>query len=585
MQNNDPLPTGQQGQVPGQPEDPKLAKQRKKEEAERLKKQQQEKRRQLELTVQLNTFSKSIASSVMDIPTMLKFSANTLKTMFNMDHVAIAMFEEHPEIRSGLLCVCKGESNLPKPPKPPAQPPNPNAPKDKAEAEKKKKEDEDKDIPKPKPIFPVPPKEPPKPGTLPHLENLIWDIPLLYKMKEMKQPAVIPDASKFPDPELNKFAGMFLIKSIIFVPIILPPKEEGAEEIVEGIIALMNVNENKVLPQMELTFVQKLSQVLAKSILIAPPDLPTPIKKVITSISKDEKSDKLIDYYSDIFDDIFDMIVYEIGIDKLPEKFVKLLEEKDKIGSESMLKKIWFQINELVRSEDEQVTGIARKAIEEQYTQADEFTKYKKTSIPTGFKGLRNYVKKNLKYPELKEVKLPEGTLEGIEESIDNALRGKALFTDKAKATLVNDIEQSNMLVNYISAPSVLDFRKHIKSAIEEAGDCPEEVDKKAVLTDLTYYGMAEISKSVCQDLVEKVLFEIPEYLEQPPEKQTELSENLVTHFHRKIMSNLITGIKGKKSVWINYISEDIKQKAKEAAKKRAVLVGRIKGEQEEEEY
>jgi hypothetical protein len=583
MQSNAPIPAGQ---PPGQPEDPKLAKQRKKEEAERLKKQQQEKRRQLELTVQLNTFSKSIASSVMDIPTILKFASNTLKTMFNIDHVAIAMFEEHPEIRNGLLCVCKAEANLPKPPKPPSPPPNnPNAPKDKAEAEKKKKEEEDKDIPKPKPIFPVPPKEPPKPGTLPHLENLIWDIPLLYKMKEMKQPAVIPDASKFPDTELNKFAGIFLIKSIIFVPIILPPKEEGAEEVVEGIIALISVNENKILPQMELNFVIKLSQALAKSILIAPPDLPAPIKKVITAISKDEKSDRLIDYYGDIFDDIFDLIVYEIGQEKIPEKFLKLIYEKEKIASESNLKKIWFQINELVRSEDEQIASIARKSIEEQYIQAEEFTKYKKISIPTGFKGLRNYVKKNLKYSELKDIKLPEGTIEGIEESIDNALRGQALFTDKAKATLVNDIEQSNMLLNYISAPSVIDFRKHIKAAIEESADCPEEVDKEAVLNDLTYHGMAEISKSVCQDLVEKVLFEIPEYLELPPEKQTELSENLVTHFHRKIMSNLISGIKGKKNVWINYISEKIKEKAKELAKKRAVLVGRIKGEQEEEEY
>lgn len=124
MQNNAPLPAGQ----PGQPEDPKLAKQRKKEEAEKLKKQQQEKRRQLELTVQLNSFSKSISSSVMDIPTMLKYTSNTLKTMFNMDHVAVAIFEEHPEIRNGFLCVCKAEANLPKPPKPPAPPPNPNAP-------------------------------------------------------------------------------------------------------------------------------------------------------------------------------------------------------------------------------------------------------------------------------------------------------------------------------------------------------------------------------------------------------------------------------------------------------------------------
>ena len=141
------------------------------------------------------------------------------------------------------------------------------------------------------------------------------------------------------------------------------------------------------------------------------------------------------------------------------------------------------------------------------------------------------------------------------------------------------------MLLNYISAPASLDFRNHIKAAMEEA-ECPETVDKELLLTDLCYYGIAEISKSVCNDLVEKVLFEIPEYLEQPQEKQSEQNEALVSHLHRKIMANLITGLKGKKNVWVNYISNEIKQKAKEAAKKRAVLVGRIKNEeQEEEEY
>ena len=41
MQNNAPIPAGQPG---GAPDDPKLAKQRKKEEAERQKKIQQEKK-------------------------------------------------------------------------------------------------------------------------------------------------------------------------------------------------------------------------------------------------------------------------------------------------------------------------------------------------------------------------------------------------------------------------------------------------------------------------------------------------------------------------------------------------------------
>jgi hypothetical protein len=582
MQSNAPVPAGQPG-APGQPpgggppQDAKSAKQKKKEEAEKLKKQQQEKRKQLELSVQVNSFSKALSHSVMDIPTMFRFTSNTLKTMLMVDHVAIASFEEWPQVRAGILCVGKAESILPKVAKP--APPPSQKPKEK-EDKAKKKDDEDKEPEKPIPTFPVAPKEPLKPGTLPHLENIIWDMPLLYKIRDVKQPAMIPDAAKFPDPEVNKFAAIYGIKSILFIPL-SNTKDDGTEE-VTGVVACISVNENKVLTQMEVTFAQKTVQGLGKSIETAPPDLPTNIKKVITAISKDESSDKLLDFYSSILDDIFDLIIYEVGLEKLPEKFLKLVEEKGKIEEESKLKKIWFQINELVKSEGE-FGSIARRAVQECFSQADEFTRAKKGNMPVGFKGLNNFMKKNIKYNELENLGLDSEVILGLEEQIDNALRGQALFTDKEKASLINDVEQSNMLMNYISAPAALDFRNHIKAAIEEA-ECPEEVEKDLLLTDLCYYGIAEISKSVCQDLVEKVLFEIPEYLEQPQDKQGEQTEAIVSHLHRKIMANLVTGLKGKKSVWINFIANEIKQKAKDAAKKRAVLVGRIKNEQQEEE-
>jgi flagellar motor protein MotB len=582
MQSNAPVPAGQPG-PPGQPpqggapQDAKSAKQKKKEEAEKLKKQQQEKRKQLELSVQVNSFTKALSNSVMDIPSMFRFASNTLKTMLMVDHVAIASFEEWPQVRAGILCVGKAESILPKVAKPAA----PAAPKPKEKKEEvKKKEDEDKEPDKPVPTFPVAPKEPLKPGTLPHLENIIWDMPLLYKIRDVKQPAMIPDAAKFPDPEVNKFAAVYGIKSILFIPL-MNTKEDGTEE-VTGVCACISVNEPKVLSQMEVTFAQKTVQGLGKSIETAPPDLPANIKKVITAISKDEASDKLMDYYSSMLDDIFDLLIYEIGVEKMPEKFMKLMEEKAKIEEDSKLKKIWFQINELVKADGE-FGSIARRAIQEAYAQADEFTRSKKANMPIGFKGLNNFMKKNIKYNELANLGLEQEVILGLEDQIDNALRGKALFTDKEKASLINDVEQSNMLMNYISAPASLDFRNHIKAAIEEA-DCPEEVEKELLLTDMCYYGIAEISKSVCQDLVEKVLFEIPEYLEQPQDKQAEQTEALVSHLHRKIMANLVTGLKGKKSVWINFISAEIKQKAKDAAKKRAVLVGRIKNEEQEEE-
>jgi len=578
MQNNAPVPAGQpaSGQPGGPPLDPKAAKQKKKEEAEKLKKQQQEKRKQLELSVQVNTFTKALSHSVMDIPSMFRYSANTLKTMLMVDHVAIAGFEEWPQVRAGILCVGKAESVLPKLPKPPAPAPKPGEKKEVV----KKKDDEDKEPEKPIPMFPVAPKEPLKPGTLPHLENIIWDMPLVYKIREIKQPAMIPDASKFPDPEVNKFAAIYGIKSILFIPLV-NTKDDGTED-VTGVVACISVTEAKALSQMEVTFAQKTVQALGKTIETAPPDLPTNIKKVITAISKDEASDKLMDFYSSVLDDIFDLIIYEVGVEKLPEKFMKLMEEKAKIEEESKLKKIWFQINELVKAEGE-FGSIARRCIQEVFAQADEFTRAKNAQMPIGFKGLNNYMRKNIKYNELENLGLDQEVIYGLEEQIDNALRGKALFTDKEKASLINDVEQSNMLMNYISAPASLDFRNHIKAAIEEA-DCPEEVEKELLLSDMCYYGIAEISKSVCQDLVEKVLFEIPEYLEQPQEKQAEQTEALVIHLHRKIMANLVTGLKGKKSVWANFISAEIKQKAKDAAKKRAVLVGRIKNEEQEEE-
>lgn len=603
MQNNAPVPTDPQG---GQPQDAKTAKQKKREEAEKLKKIQQEKRRQVELGMQLSTFSRTQATSVMDTATMLKLAANTLKSMLQADHVAISYFEEHPEIRNGILCIGKAESTLPKLPPPPApkKKEEDNKPKvqrmiigediievvvkDKeAEAEaaakkKKKQEEKDKEPEKPKPIFPVAPKEPLKPGTLPRLENIIWDMPLMYKMKDIKQPAMIPDPSKFPDPEVNKFAGIYGIKSVLFLPIINIVSEN--EEDVVGVVAAISVNEPKVFTQTEIGYAQKLVQALSKSVSNAPPDLPVNVKKVITSISKNEDSDRLVNYYSNMLDDILDLIVFELGED-CPPKIVKLIEDGHRMAEESKLRKIWFQINELVRAEGE-IGAIVKRTIGELYTQIVEFSKAKGTQVPIGFKGLSTYVRKNLSYGDIDNLDIDEEVIDHLEEQIDDALRGNAFFTDKEKAVLINDVEQSNMLMNYVSAPAVLDFRNNIKAAMEEVTDYPEDTDKDALLTELTYHGMSEISRSVCQDLVEKALFEIPEFLEQAQEKQSEQSEILVSHFHTKIMSNLIAGLKGKKSIWINHISSEIKERAKEAAKKRAVMVGRLKTEvQEEEDY
>lgn len=600
MQNNAPVPVGQ----PQQPEDPKLAKQRKREEAERQKKLQQEKKRQQELNLLVSNFGKSITNSVMDVPTMYKYACTSLKTMLQVDHVAVAMFTEEPEIRPGEVCVFKAESALPKI----ATKTN----EEKAKEAKKKIEEpefiikrtligdevietkvkverkpQEKSIeiepepPRIKPMFPVPPRQPIKPGTLPRLENIIIDAPLVFKMREIKQPAMIHDISKFPDPELAKFAEIFLIKSMLIIPF-MSYKVDGKEE-VSGVFVVITVNENKALSQLEISTAQKLVNSLSKYVTTAPPDLPVNVNKAIKAISKDENSDKLLDFYSSTFDDIFDLIVFELGWDNCSDNFKRLYDERDKLEDESKLKKIWFQIDELIKSPGD-FGSIARRAIQELYIQADDFVVAKSGIIPSGFRSIFLYTKKNLKYSELDAIKLPDETYESLETQIDNALRGKAIFTEKTKATLINDVEQSNMLINYIAAPASVDFRNHIKAAVEEYDDFPDELDKEANLTDMTYYGMAEISRAICADLVEKVLLEIPKYLEQTPEEQAEQNEALTTHYHRKVMSNLITSLKGKKNVWVNYIIDSMKEQAKEAAKKRAVVIGRMQSDYSEEE-
>lgn len=596
MQNNAPVPTDPQG---GAPVDPKLAKQKKKEEAELIKKQQLEKRRQVELNMQLGTFSRTLSTSVMDTSTMMKLACNTLKSMLQCDHVALALFETHPEIRQDVLCLGRAESNLPKLPPPPQPKKKDDDDKPKIKrmmvgdevieivekpAPKKKEDLKDKEPEKPKPTFPVAPKDPIKPGTLPRLEYIIWDFPLMYKMREIKQPAMIPDPSKFPDPELVKFAGIYQIKSVLFVPLMIGNGSDDDE--VKGVLSAINVNEPRIFSQTEIGFAQKVIQALMKAIVHAPPDLPINVKKVITSISKDESSDRLIEYYSTLLDDIFDLIVYEMQ-EETPPKILELIQEFERPNAEdSKLRKIWIQIHELVRAQGK-LGNIAKRAIHDNFEQVSEFIKAKNGIMPKGFKNLNTYIRKNLDYDDignLFEDEAMQELIDNLEDQIHNALRGNALFTDKEKAVLINDVEQANMLLNYISAPSSIDFRNHIRGAMEEELDCPEEVDKDALLTELAYHGISEISKSVCQDLVERALFELPQYLEQPQEKQAEQSEILVNHFHVKIMANLITSLKGKKSVWVNHVSHEIKERAKEAAKKRAVLVGRLRSDIEEEE-
>src|SRR5690606_12143410 len=105
--------------------------------------------------------------SVIDPPMMYKLAANRMKLMLKADHVAVAMFEEHPQM--GPICIVRQQSNLP--PKPVEAKPEVKVKRVMVNGEVMEiKEKVEKEDDQPKLLFHKPfPKEPPKGGQLPDL--------------------------------------------------------------------------------------------------------------------------------------------------------------------------------------------------------------------------------------------------------------------------------------------------------------------------------------------------------------------------------------------------------------------------------
>lgn len=612
---------------PGQQQQ-KLTKEQKKALAEQQKRIQQEKMRALELNKLVANLSKELASSVIDTPMMYKLGANRLKLMLKADHCSVALFEEYPNL--GKICIIRQQSNIP-----------PNKEKIRAEEEAKKKakaaiaaakaarqppppaavalleslknkgkkSDDDKKEPVPVP----PPKEPPKPGIIPDLDGVfIHTLQVVEQIRTSNKPIMIPDVSKFPDKAVQQFATWYGIKSLLFLPVMVHGE-------VVGIITIYALNNPQAFSQNELIHSQKAVEALTKSVETAPPVLPDNLKdNVISKINKDDNSHNIIEYYSRFLDDVFEFMIGELKGEEAQE-LVELQEEQSK--TDNPLRKVWYQLGKMVGfTEQPDMAYLCHIGIKELVSQAVEYAKSKKGSPPTGIEELSKIMTEKLKLPEIlsdpnapperaeAEEDSPSGKyqmvggellvsetiddedfdeeeiLEEVDKEIHDAVRGFLLFSDEKRVTLINDVEQSEMLNNFVAVTAAADFRQHIRASMENIPDIPEEVDTDISLAQLSHMGMREISFVVAQNMAEKYLYEIEGFLEMPEEKQKEQMDNLQKYIHLKIMANLTPTLRGKLSVWQKLMEEKVKKKAERAAKQRAVLVGRMVNIEEDEE-
>ena len=571
MQNPN-LPAGQQP-PPGPPGAPQqMTKEQKRAEAEKQKRIQQEKLRASELTQLIGTFAKTLSGAVIDTPMMCKVGCNSFKTMMRSDHCIIGLFKEFPE--SGQICVVEAEAaGTKEPPKPPAPPPPPKG--QPAPPPPPEPPPPDPTKPPPKPAMPT---HAPKPGTLLPVNGFWLEMPFIFNMKETKQPVIIPDASKFPEPQLNQFAAAFGIKSMLAMPML--QKNE-----MQGVVISYTINAFQMFSQVEVSHMQKAIAILVKAIETAPPNLPDELKKkVINRINKAEDSKKVIEYYSSMLEDVYNYIIGELDESEDTKKDAEDLRSflDDRKKEEAPMRKVWFQLAKFLEFDGDKLE-VAKIALKENFTQSEEYATEKDINPPPGLKLLIKYLRTMKKNPGIEQFGIPEETIATVDEDIDKAVRGQLLYRDELKANLINDIEQSEMISNFVSIPATIDFRQHIKAAMEET-DIPEELEVNALLDDLCYAGMKEIVKSVAQTMAEKYLFELPDFLEQPETVQLTQTEALTRYIQRRLMANLVGTLKGKSTDWSKSVVEKLREKSKEAARKRAVMIGKIISQQEGDE-
>lgn len=594
MQNPN-LPPGAQPVPQGGPPQ-KLTRDQKRALAEQKKRMEQERMRSMELQKLVGNFQSELETSVIDPPLMLKLACNLFKLMLKADHCVATAYENYPE-HGGEICLVRQQSNLP--------------PKSAKEEEvqvkrvvvgseimevkiKPKEEDESPKIPMPVP----PPKEPLKGGQLPDLEGVfLHPLPIMEQVRTSRQPLMIPDCSKYSDQAVVQFAASWGIKSMLLLPVIV----KGA---VFSILIVMTVNQPQGYTPIELRYISQALEILVRSIETAPPVLPEKLKeRVIHPMTHGDNVAKQIDYYSEYFDNIFDFMIAELEEDEAEDLIeMKKLQEH----SPNQLRKVWLQIGKFLEwKEQPKLAYLFNIAMNELAEQAFEYAEAKKFNQPRGLKAFQEFMDRQIKKPDLKgffmendvtekmskmtvvgnevittdtdagaKAAIIEEMLKEVDKEITKAVRGALLFSDNRRATLINDIEQSEMLVNFVAVTAANDFRTHIKAALPEMH---EDIDQATLLAELSHQGMREISMVVAQNMAEKYLYEIEDFLEQPEEVQREQISHLQMYIHYRIMANLVPTLRGgEPSLWAIMVQDKIKKKANKAAKQRAVLVGRM---------
>lgn len=614
MQNPN-LPPGAQPVAAGGQPPPKLTREQKRALAEQKKRIEQEKMRAMELSKLVSNLHSELEHSVIDPPMMYKLAANRLKLMLKADHIAVAMFEAHPQM--GDICIVRQQSNLP--PKPVVE---------KQEEVKVKRvmvngevmeirEKIEKEDDQPKLLYHKPfPKDTPKGGQLPDLEEVLLHAqppapqapltppPALFDSIEQartsRQPLMAPDVSKFSDPALVAFAAGYGIKSVLLVPIVV-------HEQVDAVMLLFTVNNPQGYAPVELHHMQKAIEILARSIETAPPVLPEKIKeRVIGPMTKGDNVPKQIEYYSDFFDNVFAFMIGELEEEEALD--IKMLQaEQEK--TPNRLRKVWYQIGKALEFKDRpRFAYLFNIGMNEMVDQAMEYADSKKLNKPRGLKPFQELMNKIVKKPNMRDIFKDDAEADGnkkerqyimvgtevmavstdegqlnemgeelmaeVDKEVTKAVRGSLLFSEQKRATLINDIEQSEMLVNFISVTAALDFKQHIRASLPDMHD---DIDQHSLLAELCHHGMREISKVVAQNIAEKHLYELEDFLEQSEEWQKDKLEKLEQYIHYRIMANLVETLRANEpTLWAGLIQDRIRKRSQKAAKQRAVLVGRM---------
>lgn len=514
---------------PNQPQ-PKLSKDeqkaKKKQQQEQAEREKQAKIKELELGHIINTFNRRLREEITDLPTIYRMAMNALKDLVKADHVTLALAGEQPD-----LFLVKMESDLPKPV--PGKPPDPAQVGIKSAL---------------------------------NFEISVVEGSLVPSIVKSRQPVVIPDVSKFPEEGVQKWAAAWNMKSLFLAPLV-------TNDQVQGMVSIYTVNGFRAFLPVEIVYCQKLVGAVAKAIENAPPTLPEDLKGIIKKLAKAPPSSGHVDNFNRMYRQAFQVIASD------QEERIEAIDQVLERDGDPLLV-LWYQLAAMSALEGE-TAAYMRALVEEQYRQTVlHVRKHREEGLklPPGFKDMLKFVER---FPSIKlESLLPEEPLEELTEKLEEAVEAGHLISQGA---LIADIEQGEMLPEFLSIPATLDLRREIKSQIDVA-DTPSGMDSERLLDGLTLRAISEIAKVASREMGEAALFQIPSFLELEPDQQEGKIEQLSLALYRRFMGNLAGAVFGQPNAWGREVIEALKEKGQEATKQRKILVGKMARQEEEEE-